>query len=107
MEKKLTLAYALAVILALMLVAAILFIIKDHKTIQTLKADAAQNITAQRDVIREDCSASDAGAAKRCADDLQNLSDLLSKFQVTNPTATTTRMKADLNNLKLETLPKQ
>lgn len=107
MQKKLALTQTVAVALLFLLVVAIGFLIKDHTTIATLKAQAEQNLTAKRDVIREDCAATDAEAGKRCADDLQALSDLLAKFRVTAPLPTTTPAKADLNKLKLDTSPKQ
>jgi hypothetical protein len=80
MEKKLSTARVLAVILGLLLIIAIGIIIKDRKTIGDLEASAKNNVTLQRDLIREDCAATDAASVARCADHLQNLSELLKTF---------------------------
>ena len=93
MEKKLTTARTIAVLLAILLVITAVIIYNDNKTIAALKAPAQMNITAQRDIIREDCTASDPASQAKCGDDLQSLSDLLAKFSKnmhTGALATTT-----------------
>lgn len=90
MEKKLSTLRAVAAILAVALVIAIIVIINDHSTITGLKASTAQNLTAQRDVIREDCAATDPASVQQCATDLQGLSDLLGQFSKNMHAPTTT-----------------
>jgi len=110
MEKKLATARTLAGILAILLVIAIIVIASDQKTISELRAPAMQNITAQQDIIREDCTASDPSSQERCAQDLQNLSELLGKFskqRAANAAATTSAVQGTVNNVQIEKLPKQ
>lgn len=80
MQQKLMGTRMLAGILGLFLIIALFVIWNDHQTIQKLEAPAKQNITMQRDVIREDCADTTPAGQERCADDLQQLSDLLSEF---------------------------
>jgi hypothetical protein len=80
MQKQLATMRMIAIALALFLVIAIIVIVNDRTTISRLRSPAQQNITAQRDIIREDCAGTDADSQKKCADDLQSLSDLLGEF---------------------------
>jgi hypothetical protein len=80
MEQKLATTRVIAGALAVLLAIAIVIIINDHKAIADLRSSGRQNITAQRDIIRQDCAATDPSSVERCAQDLKNLSDLLAQF---------------------------
>lgn len=104
MEKKLATARMFAWILGILLVVALVVIWNDSRTISDLKNPARNNITAQQDIIREDCSANDPDSRARCADDLQHLSDLLNSF-AKQKNGTTTSVSGAVNNLQIEQLP--
>ncbi len=113
MEKKLVATQFIALGLVLALIIAAFVIWNQHQAIVALKAPAAQNITMQRDIIREDCSKSDADSIARCADDLQSLSDLLAQFSKTRTAGTPVPVKATVtgssgvhsSNIQVITVP--
>ena len=110
MQQKLATMQIIAGLLGILLVIAIIVVVNQHKTITELKCPAKQNITAQRDIIREDCTATDPNSVERCADDLQALSDLLAQFSKAVHTGTSTPIKGldgAVNNIKIDKLPKK
>lgn len=94
----------LAAVLGGALIISLLVIWNDHKTIKALQDPAHQNITAQRDIIREDCSATDPVSKEKCADDLQALSELLGEFSKTLPAGVES---GGVSNIKVNSVPKQ
>jgi hypothetical protein len=108
MQQKLVTTRWIAGVLGVLLVIAIIIIWNDHKTITALEAPARQNITAQRDIIREDCTATDADSRLKCADDLQSLSDLLAQFSKTIHTgsaSSTLPVQSGVSNVQLAPIP--
>ena len=106
MQQKLTTTRYLAGFFAVLLIIALVVIWNDHQKIVALQSPAQQNLSLQQDKIREDCSATDADSQIRCADDLQNLSDLLAKFSKTRGGATATvPVRGALNNIQITPLP--
>lgn len=80
MEKKLTFARTLAAVFGAALVIALIVIWNNHTTIKELQDPNRNNITVQRDLIREACSGNSPADVERCADQLQRLSELLTEF---------------------------
>ena len=80
-KQHLTLAWTIAIILAILLGISLYF----HST------GKQGNITAAADKIRMDCAKTDAASKAACGDDLQQLTDLLHTFsQDIDKSATTT-----------------
>jgi transcriptional regulator of NAD metabolism len=73
-KKQLALAWTLVGVLAVLLLIAGYFL--------TNPAAKDENVTVQRDLIREHCSQTDASSQEACAKDLQKLSDMLREFSV-------------------------
>lgn len=78
-KTQLTLAWSLVVILAILLAIAGYFL-SNPKT--------QENVSEKRDAIREHCSQTDQASRDACAQDLQDMSDILREFGTKNiPTA--------------------
>lgn len=106
MQQKLNTARVIIGFLVAALIICAVVIWNNNQTIAKLEAPGKQNISAQADVIRTDCSASDADSQARCADDLQQLSDLLAKFSKTMHSGTTTPVSGAVSNIQIDKLPK-
>ncbi len=72
-KKQLTVAWALVVVLAFLLVVALFFLANPRGQKDT-------NISAQRDLVREYCTKTDQDSKDACARELQDLSDMLRDF---------------------------
>lgn len=90
MQKTLATTRAIAIALGVLLIIAIIVIVHDHGVIKELRSPAQQNISAQADIIRQDCAGTDVTSQEKCANDLQALSDLLGKFSKNMHAGTTT-----------------
>jgi cell division protein FtsX len=101
MQKTLATTRTIAVILAIALLVALGVIWNDQSTIKDLKDPNKQNITLQGDVIRQDCTATDATSQAKCADDLQNLSDLLSRFKKSGTSAIQGNVQGSVQNVQV------
>lgn len=83
-KKQLALAWTLVGVLAVLLLIAGFFL--------TNPGAKSQNISAQRDSIREHCSQSDQESRTACAKDLQDLGDMLREFNVSGGTNTSVKV---------------
>ena len=83
-KKQLAFAWTLVGVLAVLLLIAAYFL--------TIPAAKDQNVTAQRDLIREHCSQTDADSKAACAKDLQDLGDMLREFTVGGGTNTSVKV---------------
>lgn len=72
LKQQLALAWTLVGVLAVLLAIAGFFL--------SGNSTANKNITEKRDLIREHCVATDAQSKELCAQDLQDLTDLLKEF---------------------------
>lgn len=72
-KKQLSLAWTIVAILAVLLAVAAYFLANP--------AAGAQNLTQKRDMIREHCAGTDQLSRDACAQDLQDLGDLLRTFE--------------------------
>lgn len=72
LKKQLAFAWTLVAVLAVLLAISGYFL--------SGAGTKSQNITEKRDMIREHCAATDAASKDQCAQDLQDLSDLLREF---------------------------
>jgi len=70
-KTNLTIAWSLVVILAILLAIAGFFLSHPSKT---------ENVSEKRDAIREHCSQNDQASRDACAQDLQDLGDILREF---------------------------
>lgn len=70
-KQQLTLAWTVALILAILLVISLVF---------QVKGSSQGNLSATADKIRMDCSKTDAASKTACGTDLQQLSDILRNF---------------------------
>ena len=73
-------AWIIAGILAVLLVIAVIFWMNAKKDLDTVLAEGQADIGAMRDKIAVDCHASDADSKKRCQEDLDDLSSILTEF---------------------------
>jgi hypothetical protein len=89
-KKKLSVSYAVIGVLAVALIVSLFFNFHEPATLGSVLENGKQDITAQRDKIREDCSSTDAAVRKQCGDDLQELADILREFSKDLDKATTT-----------------
>jgi flagellar basal body-associated protein FliL len=72
-KKQLNVAWAIIVVLAFLLIVALFFLANPRGQQDT-------NITAQRDLVREYCTKTDQESKDKCAQELQDLSDMLRTF---------------------------
>jgi len=89
-KKQLTLAWTVAGILAVLLVIALFFLMNPKKDLGTVLQEGKEDITEQRDRIAETCSGTDADSKADCADELEELADILRDFSKEIDKATST-----------------
>jgi signal transduction histidine kinase len=89
-QKKLTLAWTVAGILAVLLVISLFFLMNQPKDLDTVLQEGKEDVTAQRDQVAEACNGSDAQSKARCQDELQELADILRDFSKDIDKATST-----------------
>lgn len=87
-KNKLTLAWTVAGILAVLLIIALYFVMNPQKDLQTVLQDGKEDITEQRDRIAEVCEGSEANQ-NDCQDELDDLADILRDFSRNIDKATT------------------
>lgn len=79
-KKKLTLAWAVAGILAIALIVALVALMNQEKDLATVLEEGREDITEQRDRIADACEGPDAESQERCQNELEELSDILRDF---------------------------
>jgi hypothetical protein len=79
-KKKLTLAWTVAGILAVLLVIALFFLANQPKDLTSVLEEGREDLTEQRDRIAESCNGTDAASKEECQDRLEELSDILREF---------------------------
>ncbi len=89
-KKKLTLAWTVAGILAVLLAIALFFLMNQPKDLDTVLQEGKEDVTAQRDRVAEACNGDDAKSQAKCQDELQELSDILRDFSKDIDKATST-----------------
>ncbi len=80
MQKKLTLAWTIAGILAVLLVISVYFVMNPKKDLATVLQEGKEDISAQRDQIRLNCSGTDGTSKAKCQADLDELTEILKEF---------------------------
>lgn len=89
-KKKLTLAWTVAGILAVLLVISLFFLMNQEKDLGTVLQEGKEEVTAQRDRVAEACDGTDPDACNR---ELEDLSNILKEFSK-DITKATSSMKA-------------
>lgn len=87
-KNKLTLAWTVAGILAVLLIIALYFVANPRKDLQTVLEEGKEDITEQRDRIREVCEGT-AANQNDCQDELDDLAEILRDFSRDIDKATT------------------
>jgi predicted MarR family transcription regulator len=77
---KLTLAWTVAGILAVGLIVALIALANREPDLGTVLEDGREEVTAQRDRIREACNGTDAASQRACNEELEDLADILREF---------------------------
>ncbi len=104
MDKKLKTARLAGWIFGTLFVVAVGVILYQHAKLAELESPLNRNLSAQQDIIREDCSAKDAESQARCADDLQKLADLLAQFSK-SVVGTSTPIHAGTSDIEIQPIP--
>jgi len=94
-KKQLTLAWTVAGILAVLLVIALFFLMGERNDLGSVLEEGREDITAQRDEIREACNSTDEASRARCNESLEELADILREFSLEIERATSTAPVAE------------
>lgn len=89
-KTKLTLAWTIAGILAVLLAITLFFLVNQPKDLDQVLQEGKEDITAKRDEVAKACNGSDAASKAKCQDELRELSDILRDFSKDIDKATTT-----------------
>lgn len=92
-KKKLTLAWTVAGILAVLLIIALYFVMNPKKDLDTVLQEGKEDITEQRDRITEVCDGPEANEGD-CQNELDELADILRDFSKDIDKATSTEAAA-------------
>lgn len=79
-KKQLTLAWAVAGVLAIALIVALVALMNQDKDLGSVLQEGREDLTEQRDRIAAACESTDTESQERCQDELNRLSDLLREF---------------------------
>jgi len=79
-KKKLTLAWTVAGILAVLLAITLFFLMNPERNLGTVLQEGKEDVSAQRDRVEEACNGTDTQSKARCQDELNELSDILRDF---------------------------
>ena len=90
LKKKLTLAWTVAGILAVLLVISLFFLMNREKDLGTVLQEGKEDVSAQRDRVAEACNGTDEESAKDCNEELDELADILREFSRDIEKATST-----------------
>jgi len=89
-KKQLTIAWTVAGILAILFLVALYFAMNPQKSLGTVLQEGREDISEQRDRIKESCEGTDAASQADCQDELDELADILREFSRDIERATST-----------------
>ncbi len=89
-KKQLTIAWTVAGILAVLLLISLYFVMNPKKDLGTVLQNGKEDISEQRNRIRESCNGTDTKSREECQRDLDELTNILRDFSKDIRRATST-----------------